>query len=230
MNTKRIFFWASFIIILVLIIWGLVVAMNKPASTGPKLGIPSDVVATDHVRLSDFASSTGITDPTKVKVTIVEYSDFQCPACASYYPIIERLMREASTSIRFVYRHFPLYPLPHKNSIVAAQAAEAAGGQGKFWDMYRTLFENQIAWQDSNTAGDIFEGYAQKIGIDMTTYKLAYASTDTKARVQHDRDEGEELGINSTPTFFVNGKAIVNPQGYEAFKKVVEDAASASTN
>jgi protein-disulfide isomerase len=219
MNTKRIIFWASFIIILALIIWGLVVAMNKPVNTAPKLGTPADVTSTDHIRGS--ASST---------VTVIEYSDFQCPACAAFYPLVEKLVNEASTTVRFVYRHFPLYPLPHKNSFIAAQASEAASMQGKFWDMYSLLFENQTAWENSNTAASIFESYAERIGLNMSVYKKDVDSTAVKARVQRDRDEGDALGVAGTPTFFINGKAVTNPNGYEAFKTLIDTAASDTAN
>lgn len=219
MNTKRIIFWASFIIILALIIWGLVVAMNKPVSNGPKLGVPSETSSTDHVAGSVSAP-----------VTIIEYSDFQCPACALYYSIVEKLLSESSTTIRFVYRHFPLFPLPHKNSVIAAQASEAASLQGKFWEMYKMIFENQTSWENSDTAAVIFEGYAESIGLNIPIYKKDIDSVEVKARVQKDRDEGEVLGINSTPTFFINGKAIVNPQGYEAFKALIETAALNTSN
>ncbi len=219
MNTKRIIFWASFIIILGLIVWGLAVAMNKPVSTGPKLGTPSDVTSSDHVR-----------GPANAPVTVIEYSDFQCPACAAYYPLIEKLANDASTTVRLVYRHFPLFPLPHKNALIAAQASEAASMQGKFWDMYQLLFENQTAWENSNTAATIFEGYAERIGLNMSVYKKDIDSVEVKARIQRDRDEGDALGINSTPAFFINGKAIINPNGYEAFKALIDTAARGTAN
>lgn len=219
MNTKRIIFWASFIIILGLIIWGLIVAMNKPPVTAPELGTPAPVTADDHVRGKEDAT-----------VTIIEYSDFQCPACAAYYPLIEKLIAEASTTARFVYRHFPLYPLPHKNAFIASQAGEAAALQGKFWEMYTLLFENQIEWENSTKAAGIFEGYASRIGLNVEAYKKDFESDSVKTRIEKDKNEGESIHINSTPTFFVNGKSITNPQGYEEFKTIIEAAASSTAN
>jgi protein-disulfide isomerase len=218
MNTKRIIFWTSFIIILALIIWGLVVAMNKPTSTGPKLGVPSAVTSADHVRGN--ASSS---------VTVIEYSDFQCPACRIAYPMVEKLITEASTTMLFVYRHFPLYPLPHKNANLAAYASEAASAQGKFWEMYHKLFDNQTDWENSDTPTTIFEGYAKDLGLDVVAYKKVADSTETKSRVERDRTEGDNLGVSGTPTFFVNGKAIVTPQNYDAFKAIIDAAAKAAT-
>ncbi|OHA16346.1 MAG: hypothetical protein A2830_00310 [Candidatus Taylorbacteria bacterium RIFCSPHIGHO2_01_FULL_44_110] len=187
--------------------------MNKPLDTTPTLGTPADVSSTDHARGSADAS-----------VTIIEYSDFQCPACATYYPLAERLLNESSTTVRFVYRHFPLYPVPHKNALMASEASEAAALQGKFWEMHDILFDNQKLWETSSTAGTIFETYAERIGLDVETYKKDVVSDVVKARVQKDWDEARTLGINSTPTFFVNGKAIVNPNGYEAFKAIIDSA------
>lgn len=218
MNIKRIIFWIVFLLVLAAIIWGLSVAMNKQPTT-PTLGEPSQVTSADHVR-----------GPDNALVTIIEYSDFQCPACAAYYPLVEKLVEEASTTVRFVYRHFPLYPVPHKNAYIASQASEAASLQGKFWDMYRLLFTNQTAWENSDKASAMFEEYAARIGLDMEKYKSDFDSSEVKARVQRDRAEGEALGVSGTPTFFVNGKAIVNPQGYEAFKAIIQSAAVGNLN
>lgn len=220
MNIKRIIFWIVFLVVIALIIWGLAVAMNKtPGSGGPTLGEPTAVTLADHVK--------GVAE---APVTIIEYSDFQCPACAVYYPLVERVAAEASTTVRFVYRHFPLFPIPHKNSVIAAHASEAAAMQGKFWEMYRMLFDNQKLWETSDTAATVFEGYAERIGLNLTAYKKDVVSDAVKARVQRDRDEGDALGVNSTPTFFINGKSIVNPNSYEAFKTLIEEAARSTAN
>lgn len=218
MNIKRIIFWIVFLVVLAAIVWGLSVAMNRD-QTSPTLGSPAPITAADHVR-----------GPENAPVTIIEYSDLQCPACAAYLPLIEKLIDEASSTVRFAYRHFPLYPLPHKNAYNAAQASEAAGLQGKFWEMYRLIFANQTAWENSDAAAGIFEGYAERIGLDMNQYKKDYDSVDVKARIQRDREEGDSLGVNATPTFFINGKAIVNPQGYDAFKALVQTAALGGSN
>ncbi len=219
MNINRIIFWLSFVAIFALIIWGLIVAMNKPVSTGISLGEPSPVTEADHVR-----------GPADAAVTIIEYSDFQCPACALYYPIVEKVLNESTTTVRFVYRHFPLYPLPHKNAFLASQASEAAGIQGKFWEMYQLLFENQKSWENLPNPESAFEGYAERIGLNSEAFKKDMVSDAVKNRVQTDRDEAISLGVNSTPTFFINGRAVINPQGYEAFIQLIEAAARAGSN
>ena len=113
MNTKRIFFWAAFIIILALIVWGLVAAMNKAPNTS-KAGVPAPVSSVDHVRGNPNAL-----------VTLIEYEDFQCPACATYFGIVDRLFNESSSTMRMVFRHFPLSQ--HANAIPAAEASNCGG-------------------------------------------------------------------------------------------------------
>ena len=159
-------------------------------------------------------------------MTLIEYSDFQCPACGSYFPVVERLLLE-NPQIRFVYRHFPLQQ--HVNAFAASQAAEAAGKQGKFWEMHETLFTNQTAWETSKTAKTIFEGYASDLGLDMEEFMNDYSSEEIKDKINADLKSGLKAGINSTPTFYLNGNKI-QPNGYEEFKKLISDASATSTN
>jgi len=210
MNIKRLAFWIIFVVILGLIVWGLSVAMNKPAASS-SLGAPAPVTAEDHV-----------TGPANASVTLIEYGDFQCPACGLYAPIVERLIA-SSTSLRVVFRHFPLPQ--HANAMITSEAAEAAAMQGKFWDMYRLIYANQAEWENLPDAHAVLDGYAQQIGLDMTKFKADIDSSEAKAAVIADLNEGESLGIDQTPTFFVNGKAILNPPGYEAFKAIIDSAA-----
>lgn len=217
MNTKRIIFWVSFVVILGLIVWGLIIAMGKPPRDGRGLGTPAAVTTEDHIHGL-------LTAP----VTLIEYSDFQCPACGAYYPIIQKLMASTTQGkLRVVYRHFPLYPLPHPNSMIAAQASEAASNQGKFWEMYELLFAGQKTWADlsRDKAIETFKTYAGTLGLNVVLFGTDLESPTVKARVERNRAEGTALGINSTPTFFLNGRAIVNPQGYDAFKALIDQAA-----
>jgi protein-disulfide isomerase len=220
MNIKRILFWVGFVVVLSLIIWGLIVAMHKgPATGGSAEGVPMPLTAVDHVR-----------GPENAPVTVIEYADYQCPACASYHPVVERLIMEASTTVRFVMRHFPL--AQHRNAVAAAQAAEAAGKQNKYWDMAALLFDNQKSWETltATQAREVFKGYAERLALNIAAYETDFASADIKSKIDADRADGIAIGVNSTPTFFVNGKSIVNPAGYEAFKKVIDTAATGDSN
>jgi protein-disulfide isomerase len=212
MNIKRIIFWASFIIILILIIWGLIVASNK-ASNGSSLnlGQPANVTDLDHV-----------TGPKDAPVTLVEYSDFQCPACESYFYVVERLIASSTVPIRLVYRHFPLSQ--HANAIPASLASEAASSQGKFWEMYRLLFDNHTDWTELKDPNPVFIGYATKLGLNVEVFKADMASSTLKQKITDSVKEGTSIGISGTPTFFVNGKVIDNPKSYEEFKTIIEQA------
>jgi protein-disulfide isomerase len=136
-------------------------------------------------------------------------------------------MSEASTSVRLVFRHFPLPQ--HANAPLAAQATEAASLQGKFWDMYKLLYANQNDWVNLPDAHTVFNQYAQKINLDMIKFKADIDSDAVKKVVADDRAESIHIGIDATPKFFINGKAIANPQSYEAFKSLIEASASGST-
>ncbi|MCX6716221.1 MAG: thioredoxin domain-containing protein [Candidatus Taylorbacteria bacterium] len=215
MNTKRIIFWVGFVIVLALIVWGLIAAINKEkgaSPNGPKVGIPAPITSIDHVR-----------GPENASVTFIEYSDFQCPACQIYHPIVENIFASSTVPIRMVYRH---YPLPqHSNALISAQASEAASLQGKFWEMYHLLFINHTEWTELGDPRDVFAGYAQRIGLNVTKFKADMDGTVAKDAVQKQLAEGQVLGIYQTPTFFLNGKMIENPQSYEQFKTAIEAAA-----
>lgn len=219
MNIKRTVFWTVFLLVIVLIIWGLAVAMQKNPS-GLRLGEPRPIDSTDY--------SIG---PMDAPVTLIEYSDFQCPACENYYPLVKRLVDESSTTLRFSYRHFPLDNLlpdgtvQHPNANIAAMAAEAAGAQGKFWEMYDTLFSDHENWTELKDPKPVFMTYAAKIGLNTNRFAEDLSSTTLSAKIRAEKDEGIKVGINSTPTFFVNGKAIANPQSYEQFKAIIDEAA-----
>ena len=139
-------------------------------------------------------------------VTLEEFADFQCPTCASVYPIMKNTVSAYGSRIKFTYHEFPL-PM-HKNGYDAAVAAEAAGMQGKFWDMQNQLFTNQKAWADSQDVRTIFEEYAGKIGLDIEKFKTDMAGLATKKRVDDDLARGHALGVNSTPTIYLNGTAL----------------------
>jgi len=156
------------------------------------------------------------------KATLVEYSDFQCPACGAYYPMVEEVFGEYKDKISFTYRHFPLSQ--HKNALPAAYASEAVGAQGKFWEMADMLFKNQSEWSESTTTPLIFEGYAKKLGLDMAKYKVDVNSDTTKARVERSRKSGQLSNINHTPTFFINGKMATNPRSKEELKALIDYA------
>ena len=217
MNTKRIVFWIGFLIILALIFWGLAVAINKPLNTGPgSLSTPAPISSLDHA-----------VGPVDAPVTLIEYSDFQCPACEAKFFVVSKLLTEASTTIRFAYRYFPLPQ--HANAISSSMAAEAAGAQGKFWDMYDLLFTNHTDWTELADPTSVYVGYAKKIGLDTDKFTTDLSSTTLRAEIDANLADGQAIGINATPTFFINGKVINTPQTYAEFKDLIDKAALPST-
>lgn len=212
MTINRILSWGVFIVIIGLIVWGMVAAANKAEKIDKALAPVDKVVDTDWVRGS-----------TTTEVTIIEYSDFQCPACGAYFPIVEEVNEKYGNNFRFVYRHFPL--TQHKNAIPAAQAAEAAGVQGKFWDMYKLIFTNQKDWVDLADPMPRFTEYATTLGLDIAKFTTDYDLKSIKDGIDADQKSGVKAGVDSTPTFYLNGKKI-NAQSYEQFKKLIDEAAT----
>jgi protein-disulfide isomerase len=156
------------------------------------------------------------------KAVLVEFGDFVCPACGSYFPLVKKLSEDYKNNLTIVFRNFPLSQ--HKNALPAAYAAEAAGMQGKYWGMYDMLYENQAKWTDSDSAMTIFENYAKSLGLDFDKFKADAASDEVKKRVNNDYTDGVALGINATPTFYLNGIKMGYPRSYDDFKAQVEAA------
>lgn len=154
------------------------------------------------------------------QVTLVEYLDFECEACGAYYPVVKQLEAELGDRVRFVARYFPL--AGHKNSMTAASAVEAAGRQGKFWEMHDMLFENQKTWGEKSIADPkLFLTYAQKIGLDITKYQKDVTDPSVRDRIERDKRSGAGLGVQGTPSFFLNGEKLSNPRSYEEFKTLI---------
>lgn len=154
-------------------------------------------------------------------VIVVEYSDFQCPACKFYHPLIKQLTDEYKDEIAFVYRHFPLGQ--HKNAKASAYAAEAAGLQGKYWEMSDLLFDNQEDWSEKSEAPEIFKTYAKKLELNLDRYNKDIQSSSVKEKVEKDRLGGESISVNATPTFYLNGIKLKNIRSYDDFKQAIEE-------
>lgn len=154
------------------------------------------------------------------KITLVEFADFQCPACGSAFPTIQRLKDEYKKDVTFVFRHFPLAQHPHGKP--AARAAEAAGEQGKFWEMYVKLFSNQTNWENTNNFQSVAEGYASELQLDLEKFKSDMKSSQIEDRINNDVSDAIKLNVNSTPTFFLNGERLVGAPSYETLKSKIE--------
>lgn len=158
--------------------------------------------------------------PANAKLTLVEYADFECPACAAYQSVLKDVKATFKDDLRFVYRSFPL-PM-HKNAIAAALAAEAAGKQGKFWEMHDLLYAKQKEWAGKSAEDrSLFEQYANTLGLNMDQFKSDVTSDALREKVMKEKESGEALNVRGTPTFFLNGEQIDNPSGLEPFKTLL---------
>ncbi len=160
----------------------------------------------------------------KKSVTLVEYGDFQCPACLRFYPVLQELKAKYKEDITFQFRHFPLSEI-HKNAVVSSRAAEAASNQGKFWEMHDKLYENQNAWANSTNPNLFFEDYAQQLALNLDTFRADLKGDQTNRTVQADRAEANKNGYSSTPTFVLDGKQLNDVQAsVEYFTQLIDEA------
>jgi protein-disulfide isomerase len=156
-------------------------------------------------------------------VTLVEFGDFQCPACRSYYPVTKQIKDKYGDRIKFQFRHFPLVQI-HQNAMVAHRAAEAAGRQGKFWQMHDLLYERQQSWESSKNPTVIMEDYASELGLNVDKFKADFASESVNDTIQADIRAGQAAGANSTPTFVLNGKKLEPlPTDLAGFSQLIDE-------
>jgi protein-disulfide isomerase len=141
----------------------------------------------------------------KAPVTVEEFADFQCPSCGVYYPELRKIESEFGDNLRVIFRERPLVP-PHEHALMAAQAAEAAGLQNRFWEMHDKLYENQKTWSEANDLVPIFIDYAKQIGLDTDRFMKDLNGEAVATRIFQDGKRVHYLNVNSTPTFYVNGK------------------------
>lgn len=197
-------------------LWQLSRPSIAPSAPSAPSAASSDIL---QVRSTDWTMGGGQT----ARVILIEYLDFECEACGAYAPVVKQLQGEFGDDLRLVARYFPLPG--HKNSLQAALAAEAAGQQGKFWEMHDVLFETQKEWAERPAEDPgLFLPYARKIGLDVAKFERDRADPTVRARVERDRQESQELGNSGTPSFFVNGKRIDNPRSIDAFRALLEKA------
>lgn len=211
---RRVVFWA---LVVLVIGSGLFGAMKIASRYGQDVG---QTVAIDVIDERDWVKGDK-----EAKAIIIEYSDFQCPACAFYYPILKELSEEFKNDLAVVYRHFPLIQI-HQNAKQAAYAAEAAGRQGKFWEMHDIIFDNQKEWKDKQNPEELFISYVQALDLDVEKFEADFASKEVRKKIDDAYQNATGLGLNSTPTFFLNGKKIQNPRNYEEFKGLIQQAIS----
>lgn len=208
-NIKRTGLWGGVFLLILGTLYGMYwLAANSTLNT-------PEISGTIEVTDADWSKGNQ-----NAPLTIVEYSDFQCPACAAYSPIMEQLVQRHKDNLRLVYRHFPLRQI-HANAQLAAQAAESAGKQRLFWNMHDMLFKNQEMWSKESDPTAIFMKYAKDIGANETQFLADLTSPLTEAAVNASYNNAVNLRINATPTFFLNGEKIQAPPTLEAFEAII---------
>lgn len=205
------------LLLTVAIVVGLAMMFSQPEEA---------VVVDSSIVVKEDRPVKGTTE--SAKVTIVEFSDFQCPTCRAYAPMVEEVLQKYPDDVRFIYRHFPLNTI-HPNAQKAALAAEAARGDDKFWEMHDLLFAEQTIWANLSAADfdKKLEEYVEKLQIDKSEFQKRIESNEVKEVVSVDYADGVRAGVNGTPTFFINGKSVSAPQ---PLLPAVEAALSESSN
>ncbi|HUZ92502.1 MAG TPA: thioredoxin domain-containing protein [Candidatus Paceibacterota bacterium] len=213
------------VVVIIVAAVALIAAAVVLNPSGPSPAAPAFVATTaPAITTSDWTQGNA-----SAKATLIEYGDFQCPACGAWYPIVKQLFASESSSILFVFRNYPLYQI-HPDAGIAAQAAEAAGLQGKYWGMFDMLYENQNTWSTVDPAAVVaqyFNGYASSLGLDVSKFDSDINSDGVKNKIKNDVDGGNSAQIDHTPTFFVNLKQI-NPQNPGDLQNDITQALQAS--
>jgi protein-disulfide isomerase len=199
--------WIIFSVIVVLVLGGLV-AWTRIANP------PIDLSGVDNNSIVAASEQNGniadhVTGSDAKKVLFVEYGDYQCPSCGGAYPHLNTILEEYGKDITFVFRNFPLTSM-HPNARAAAAVAEAAGLQGKYWEMHDMLYEKQNDWSslDASQRTSVFNGYASSLGLDMAKFETDLASKNVNQKISFDLALGKSVDTSATPTFFLNGEKL----------------------
>lgn len=184
---------------------------------------PKEIVSFDA--LKKVEATDNMTWSKSKKHVLVEYGDLQCPACKSFHESLKEIQKDKSVSdnITFVYRHFPLANI-HQFAMEAAISAQAAGNQGKFFEMTDLMYTNQEEWSKQKSVTETFKKYAEQLKLDMEKYEADIKSDKTRAKVIADQESGTTYLVNSTPTFFLDGEKL-EVATFDEFKNKLVEAA-----
>jgi protein-disulfide isomerase len=193
-------------------------ALEKTVQARPAGAPPAAPAAPDPNKVYTISTAGNVVrGPKNAKVTIVEFSDFQCPFCAQAKTLVDDVMKQYPNDVNFVYKQFPLTSI-HPQALPAAKATVAAGKQGKFWEMHDILFSN-----NRELGADKLKEYAGKIGLDVAKWEKDFNSPEVQAEVDRDMKDAQAAEVRGTPTFFVGGKRVMN-RSVDGFKQLIDDA------
>ncbi len=197
---------------------------TPPANTAqtPRVANTPATLTTGPVA-AGVAPGTHLRGRSDAPVLLEEYADFQCPPCGFFHPILKRLEGEYATQLRVAFHHFPIRNM-HKHAAEAARAAEAAGLQGKFWQMHDLLFEKQNEWKDASTARPLFLTYARTLGLNLEKFTQDIDSTAMSNRVLNDENSGVARGVTGTPAVYLNGRELAFEEitNYNTLRALIE--------
>ena len=200
-----------FLIIAVVLVAAVLVAWNlKQSAVEAPVATPTPNPS--HPVIPAKVAEPGADPPhalgdAKAPVTLEEFGDFQCPPCGLLHPVLKTMEHEFGPRLRIIFREFPLAPT-HQYALAAARSAEAAGMQGKFWEMHDLLYENQKSWSNAFDVRPIFEGCATKIGLNLEKFRSDLSGETVAKRILEDGKRGRSLGVQGTPTVFMNGSEV----------------------
>lgn len=214
------------LIVVAIIVFAVRAATNPNNDAKPEDTQSPSVSLSDSDKASLAEGQTFGSDSKKVVLT--EFGDLECSACKYYEPTLSELRKTYKDKLTFVYKHFPLNPSPHPNALVAAYAAEAAGKQGKFWEMHDKLYETQEEWSGGEDPKEKYIGYASAIGLNVDQFKSDYDGKAGADAIKRDKEFGTKLKVKGTPAFYLNGTLIETKGDLAALKKAVEEAIQAS--
>lgn len=205
-----------------LIFGAVVVMLFGGAIAYQVVSSPDDAGATERDSIILRSDTHRLSTAEDGNVTIVEFLDFECEACASAYPFIEEMRRKYDGRVTFALRYFPIDS--HTNARSSAYAVESAARQGRLEDMYARMYDTQAEWgESSDSKAALFRSYAEDLGLDMVRYDTDVKSPAVAARVQKDVDDGTRLGVTGTPSFFLNGERLI-PSTTQEFVEAIDKA------
>ena len=220
--------WLIFVAVVVVLLGSLIYLQNKNKVTLDVSSVNTSGVVTASEQSGNIADH--VSGNPEHKVILVEYGDYQCPGCGGMYPVVKQLTEKYKDELTFVFRNFPLTSI-HPNARAAAAVAEAAGKQGKYWEMHDKLYEGQKSWESlsADKRGTFFEGYARELGLNIDTFMKDLASSSVTQKITFDQALGKKDNVSATPTFFLDGKQVSQDTwGDQAkFEKAITDALNA---
>jgi len=208
---KQLGIWVAITIVIIVAVFGLIKLSNSSSSS------------TNSGTMPPINSQDETFGNPKAKVQLVEYADFQCPACLAEYPELKKFMNDYKNKVLFVYRYFPLIQV-HRNAMVSAQAAYAASKQGKFWQMHDKLFDTQNDWANIDNPQSIFESYAKSLGLNLNQFQKDFADQNGQNLINNEENGGVNAGVDATPTLFINGNKVQadHPLSYDELKSTID--------